>query len=125
MKKELYERKRQKKKLELFQDMRNLAESSCEKDFKNGAAEELLVTFHVMKLSKAGAKKKTKENAKAVTLTTSPYSKTPTSPLNPSFEKLKNMLLHTETMTQHTASNHDKKYVKIKKGMSLKKKFIF
>ena len=61
-----------------------------------------------MKLSKAGAKKKTKENAKAVTLTTSPYSKTPTSPLNPSFEKLKNMLLHTETMTQHTASNHEK-----------------
>ena len=80
------------------------------RDFKNG--EELLVTFHVMKLSKAGAKKKTKENAKAVTLTTSPYSKTPTSPLNPSFEKLKNMLLHTETMTQHTASNHVKKYVK-------------
>ena len=93
-----------------------LAERSCEKDFKNGAAEELLVTFHVMKLSKAGAKKKTKENAKAVTLTTSPYSKTPTSPLNPSFEKLKNMLLHTETMTQHTASNHRK--ICNKKGRS-------
>ena len=76
-----------------------------------------------MKLSKAGAKKKTKENAKAVTLTTSPYSKTPTSPLNPSFEKLKNMLLHTETMTQHTASNH-KKIICNKKGVSLKKIFF-
>ena len=79
-----------------------------------------------MKLSKAGAKKKTKENAKAVTLTTSPYSKTPTSPLNPSFEKLKNMLLHTETMTQHTASNHEK--ICNKKGCLFflkKKKIIF
>ena len=69
MKKELWKRKKNRKKIRIIPRYEEiLAERSCEKDFKNGAAEELLVTFHVMKLSKAGLRKKTKENAKAVTL---------------------------------------------------------